>query len=76
MPKCEISGKHRQVGNNVSHANNKTKRAFKVNVHKIKIVDENGVVRRAWVSTKAVKSGLVRKPMPRKVALAQAAAAK
>ena len=25
---CELTGKGRQVGNNVSHANNKTKRTF------------------------------------------------
>ena len=31
---CEISGKRPQVGNNVSHANNKTKRRFNPNLHK------------------------------------------
>ncbi|MEO5578996.1 MAG: 50S ribosomal protein L28, partial [Sphingomicrobium sp.] len=25
---CELTGKTRQVGNNVSHANNKTKKTF------------------------------------------------
>lgn len=69
MAKCEITGKKRAVGNNVSHANNKTKRTFGANIQRVKIVDENGTVRRAYVSTKALKSGLVRKPTPRKVAL-------
>ena len=29
---CQITGKKRLVGNNVSHANNKTKRTFEVNL--------------------------------------------
>ncbi|MRJ08913.1 50S ribosomal protein L28 [Ornithobacterium rhinotracheale] len=31
---CQITGKKAQVGNNVSHANNKTKRRFNVNLMK------------------------------------------
>lgn len=31
---CEVSGKRPQVGNNVSHANNKTKRRFLPNLQK------------------------------------------
>ena len=31
---CEISGKRPQVGNNVSHAKNKTKRRFNPNLQK------------------------------------------
>jgi len=30
--KCTVSGKTRQVGNRVSHANNKTKHVFKPNI--------------------------------------------
>lgn len=33
---CQITGKKRMVGNNVSHANNKTKRTFEVNLFKKK----------------------------------------
>lgn len=73
MARCEITGKRRQVGNSVSHANNRTKRSFKPNVQHVKILDENGVTRRAYVSTKALRSGLVRKAIPRKVQLAAAA---
>ncbi len=69
MAKCEITGKQRRIGNNVSHANNKTKRQFKANIQKVKIIDENGKVRRAYVSTKALKSGLVTKAPSRKVIL-------
>lgn len=31
---CDITGKRPQVGNNVSHANNKTKRRFNPNLQK------------------------------------------
>ncbi|HAA15783.1 MAG TPA: 50S ribosomal protein L28 [Cytophagales bacterium] len=31
---CDITGKRPRVGNNVSHANNKTKRKFYPNLHK------------------------------------------
>lgn len=31
---CQVTGKKVAVGNNVSHANNKVKRRFKINIHK------------------------------------------
>jgi large subunit ribosomal protein L28 len=31
---CQVTGKRPSVGNNVSHANNKTKRRFLPNLHK------------------------------------------
>ena len=31
---CQITGRRPRVGNNVSHANNKTKRKFYPNLHK------------------------------------------
>ncbi|SVB72258.1 uncharacterized protein METZ01_LOCUS225112 [marine metagenome] len=30
---CQITGKRSVTGNNVSHANNRTKRVFKPNIH-------------------------------------------
>ena len=38
---CQLTGKTTMFGNNVSHANNRTKRTFKPNVHN----------RRFWVET-------------------------
>lgn len=38
---CQVTGKKPMVGNNVSHANNKTKRRFDINIHK----------RRFWVAS-------------------------
>lgn len=34
MPRCELTGKKRLVGNNVSHANNRTKMAQEPNVQR------------------------------------------
>lgn len=69
MAVCEITGKKVRIGNNVSHANNKTKREFRPNVQKVRVQDENGTVRRAYVSTKALKSNAVAKRVDRQVEL-------
>jgi large subunit ribosomal protein L28 len=37
---CELTGKGRQVGNNVSHANNKTKRTFLPNLQNVTLLSE------------------------------------
>lgn len=46
---CEITGKRTQVGNKVSHANNKTKRKFYPNLQKKRffVTEEN-----RWVTLK------------------------
>ena len=61
MAFCEFCGKKRQMGNRVSHANNRTKHAFKPNIQKIRIREKNGTVRRAYVCSKCIKSGKVQK---------------
>ena len=38
--RCELTGKGTQVGNNVSHANNKTKRVFRPNLQSISFASE------------------------------------
>ena len=37
---CELTGKSRQVGHNVSHANNKTKRVFLPNLQNVTLLSE------------------------------------
>ena len=37
---CELTGKSRQVGNNVSHANNKTKRTFLPNLQNVTLISD------------------------------------
>ena len=63
--RCEICGKGPSVGNNVSHANNRTKRRWLPNVQKVRAV-VNGQVKRIRVCTKCLKAGKVVKPMVRK----------
>ena len=60
MAKCDVCGKKPQVGNNVSHANNRTKRRFLPNLQKIRVASE-GRVGRATVCTTCLKSGKVQK---------------
>lgn len=38
---CELTGKGRQVGHNVSHANNKTKRTFLPNLQNVTLMSES-----------------------------------
>ncbi len=58
MAKCIATGKTSKFGNNVSHSHHRTNKMFKANLHKVHII-ENGVRKRAWVSTRALRSGLV-----------------
>lgn len=62
MAVCEICGKRTRVGNNISHANNKTKRLFKPNIQRIKVQQKDGSVKRMKVCTRCIRSGWVEKP--------------
>lgn len=54
---CQITGKRTQVGNNVSHANNKTKRKFYPNLQKKRFfLESTGEWISMKVSTKAIKT--------------------
>lgn len=53
---CEICGKKPMVGHNVSHAHNVTKRRFKPNLQRVRVV-RNGRIRRMDVCTSCIKSG-------------------
>ncbi len=57
---CEICGKGPSVGNNVSHANNKTKRRWLPNLQRVK-AKVHGAVKRIRVCTRCIRSGLVQK---------------
>ncbi|EFG49080.1 ribosomal protein L28 [Aerococcus viridans ATCC 11563 = CCUG 4311] len=56
---CYYTGRKTTSGNNRSHALNATKRTFKANLQKVRIIDENGNKKRVWVSARAIKAGLV-----------------
>ncbi|WBX82501.1 50S ribosomal protein L28 [Sphingosinicella microcystinivorans] len=54
---CELTGKGRQVGHNVSHANNKTKRVFLPNLQNVSLIsDALGRTVRLKVSTHGLRS--------------------
>jgi len=59
---CEICGKGPSFGNNVSHANNKTRRVWNPNLQKVKAV-KNGNVRSIKVCTRCIRSGFVTKAL-------------
>jgi large subunit ribosomal protein L28 len=62
---CEVCGKQRSVGSNVSHANNKTKRLWRPNLQQVHAM-VNGVGRRLLVCTRCLRSGRIAKAAPRR----------
>ncbi|MSP90118.1 MAG: 50S ribosomal protein L28 [Alphaproteobacteria bacterium] len=55
--RCSVSGKGVQVGNNVSHANNKTKRRYLPNLQQISLTsDALGDQVRMRITTRAIKT--------------------
>lgn len=52
---CQVTGKRRIVGNNVSHANNKTKRLFNPNLHQHRFWVES---ENRWVSLRVSSQGM------------------
>jgi large subunit ribosomal protein L28 len=60
MASCTICGKKRIIGNNVSHANNKTKRLIMPNLQRMRIITGGGI-KRLYVCTRCLRSGMVKK---------------
>jgi large subunit ribosomal protein L28 len=60
MARCIITGKRTRFGHSVSHANNKTKRTFKPNLQKVRVLID-GTPKKIHVSTRALKAGKVAK---------------
>lgn len=60
--KCEICGKGPSFGNNVSHANNKTRTIWRPNLQKVKAI-RNGSVSTIKVCTRCIRSGHVTKAL-------------
>ena len=59
---CEICGKGPTVGNNVSHANNKSRRRWLPNLKTVHMATASGNAQRARVCTRCIRSGAVVKP--------------
>ncbi|MCW5961662.1 MAG: 50S ribosomal protein L28 [Pyrinomonadaceae bacterium] len=57
--RCEVCGKGPQFGNNVSHANNKTRRRFNPNLQRIRVQRPKGGNMRMKVCTRCIKGGKI-----------------
>jgi large subunit ribosomal protein L28 len=67
---CQLSGKKKSTGYNVSHSNRHTKRTFEANVTKRTVVDPfSGTKLRINVSTRALRT-LLKNPAKYKTELA------
>jgi large subunit ribosomal protein L28 len=55
MSKCYYTGKTTIFGNKRSHAMNASRRIWKSNLQKIRIIDEKGKVKKIYVSARALK---------------------
>jgi len=58
--KCELCDKKPKSGNNVSHANNRTRRVFNPNLQTVRAII-GGAHKRIRVCTRCLRSGLVTK---------------
>ena len=58
---CFICAKGPSFGNNVSHANNKTRRRWNPNLQSVRAVVGNGGVKKIRVCTRCIRSGAVKK---------------
>ncbi len=58
---CYTCGKTPSTGNNVSHANNKSKRRWLPNLQTVRIVDEDGNRRRVRVCARCISAGKITK---------------
>jgi len=57
--KCYITGVGNLTGNKRSHSLHATRRTWKANLHKVRIKDADGKIKRVYVSARALKAGLV-----------------
>ena len=59
---CVVCNKGPMFGNNVSHANNKTRKVWYPNLQKMRVIDSRtGVAKKMKVCTSCLRSGFVKK---------------
>jgi large subunit ribosomal protein L28 len=59
--RCYACGRGVAFGNNVSHANNKTRRVWRPNLQVVRVVDETGKIVKVRVCTKCLSAGKVKR---------------
>lgn len=55
MAKCEVCGKSPQFGHNVSHSMRHTKRQFKPNIQRVKVMDGGRLVSK-YMCTRCIRN--------------------
>jgi large subunit ribosomal protein L28 len=60
MAVCSVCGKKKITGNNVSHANNRTKRVFNPNLQRVRAHTNKGI-KKVYVCTRCLRSGKLKK---------------
>ncbi|MEJ5300179.1 MAG: 50S ribosomal protein L28 [Thermodesulforhabdaceae bacterium] len=61
--RCDFCGKGPITGNNVSHANNKTRRRWLPNLQSMRHMTPEGKVVRVRVCSRCLRSGVITKPV-------------
>ena len=59
--RCYSCGRGVSFGNNVSHANNKTRRVWKPNLQVARVVDKSGKIVKVKVCTRCLSAGKVKR---------------
>ncbi|MDQ3998327.1 MAG: 50S ribosomal protein L28 [Gemmatimonadota bacterium] len=59
--RCYACGRGVAFGNNVSHANNKTRRVWKPNLQVMRVVDASGKIVKVKVCTRCLSAGKVKR---------------
>ena len=54
--KCALTGKGPMVGNNVSHAHNKTKRRFLPNLRSVRVTLEDGTTKKIRIAASTLRT--------------------
>lgn len=66
MAKCEVCGKSPQFGHNVSHSMRRTKRQFKPNIQRVKVMEDGRLVSK-YMCTRCIRNmGKDAKPRKKK----------
>ncbi len=58
---CHVCNKGTTFGNNVSHANNRTRRRWEANLRRVRIITAEGERRHVRVCTRCLSAGKIRK---------------
>ncbi len=58
---CHVCGKGPTFGNNVSHANNKTRRRWNPNLKRVHIIDTDGERKHVRVCTRCISANRITK---------------